>query len=173
MTGYSQSEIADIQSAWKIRFPPDLAALLREQRSLLDGPGAFDWIRTEPNIIQAKLDWPFDGFWFDVEHNAVWWPEWGEKPDAAADQYRRLREIFRAAPRLIPLFGHRYLPEQPFETGNPVLSVYQTNVICYGTNLTDWLARERAGWDSAPMSSVKEIPFWSQALRANNAEPMM
>jgi hypothetical protein len=54
--------------------------------------------------------------------NAVWWPEWGEKPDAAADQYRRLRQIFSAAPTLIPLFGHRYIPEEPFETGNPVLS---------------------------------------------------
>jgi hypothetical protein len=173
MTGYSQSEIDDIQSTWKIRFPPDLAELLRQRRTLHEGRGAFDWIKTDPNVIQQRFDWPFEGFWFDVQNNSDWWPEWGEMPQALEDRYKRLRQVFDAAPKLIPLFAHRYLPEEPFEIGNPVLSVHQTDVICYGTNLHDWLARERDGWDRTPMASIKEIPFWSQALRKNNAELMM
>jgi len=173
MAGYSADELAEIQRSWKLRFPPDLAAMLQERRSLLEGTGAFDWIKTDPKVIQANLDWPFEGFWFDVQHNATWWPEWGEKPREAKGQYNRLRQVFDAAPRLIPLFGHRYLPEEPFEADNPVLSVYQTDVICYGVNLNDWLAREAERRERAPIASIKEIPFWSQALRNNNAEPMM
>lgn len=57
--------------------------------------------------------------------------------------------------------------------GNPVLSVYQTDVICYGANLLDWLDRERNGWSSKPWEGVhiKKIPFWLDALGENGAMP--
>ena len=42
------------------------------------------------------------------------------------------------APRLIPLISHRYLPETANETGNPVFSVYQSDVIHYGTDVADY-----------------------------------
>jgi hypothetical protein len=128
-------------------------------------------VRSERSIIQNRLEWPFESFWFDVQHNAVWWPEWGAKPSNVIQQRERLKEAFALAPRLIPLFGHRYLPEQPSERGNPVFSVHQTDVICYGANLQDWIERERGDYDSMPWPPTKEIPFWSEALRKNNAVP--
>lgn len=169
--GYSQIELDDIQAQWNLRFPPDLIDLLRGHRLLGDGPGAFDWITTDPATIQKRLEWPFDGFWFDVKNCDVWWPEWGDKPSNIDEQYRHLKEIFAKAPKLIPLLANRYLPEEPFERSNPVLSVHQTDVICYGANLQDWIEREHSGWDSRPWPPVKEIPFWSEALRKNNAAP--
>lgn len=169
--GYSQSELEDIQTRWKLRFPPDLADLLRERRPLLDCTGAFDWLTSDPAIIQERLDWPFEGFWFACQRNHVWWPEWGNKSPILAEQYERLREIFTAAPKLIPLIGHRYIPEDPFERDNPVLSVYGTDIICYGANLLDWIERELSGWHVKPLPQIKEITFWSEALRKNNAIP--
>lgn len=169
--GYSQSEIEDIQAQWKLRFPSDLVDLLMERRPLLDGPGTFDWLTSNPSIIQHRLEWPFESFWFDIQNNNVWWPEWGDKPSNVAEQRERLKEIFALAPKLIPLLGHRYLPEEPFERGNPVFSVYQTDIICYGANLQDWIERERGAWDSKPWPPVKEIPFWSDTLSKNNAAP--
>jgi hypothetical protein len=169
--GYSQAELDAIQARWSLRFPPDLVALLRERRPLLDQPKAFDWLKADDATIQKMLDWPFESFWFDVEQ-ADAWPEWGDRPERLADQHARLKEIFVGAPRLIPLFGHRYLPEEPGETGNPVFSVYQMDVVCYGTDLVDWIARETHGWDCRPWPPIKEIRFWSDALRHNNAEPV-
>jgi len=81
-----------------------------------------------------------------------------------------LREVFNRAPKLIPLFGHRYIPEEPFESGNPVFSVYQTDVVHYGADLHDWLYRERHGSKSKPWplpNEIKYIPSWSDAVARN------
>ena len=101
--GYSRDELDAIQARWQLRFPPDLIDRLGKHRALLDGKPAFDWLLTDPMEIQAMLDWPFEGFWFDIEHNHVWWHEWGEKPESPGEQRERLREIFAGVPRLIPL----------------------------------------------------------------------
>jgi len=167
--GYSRAELEAVQAFWNLRFPPDLVELLKEHRPLLDGPSSFDWLMTL--TIPERLDWPFESFWYDVAYNDVWWPEWGERPLDLEERKERLKEILAQAPRLIPLYGHRYIPEEPHESGNPVFSVYQTDVICYGVNLQDWIEREQGGWSSKPWQRIKEIPFWSEALRKNNAEP--
>jgi hypothetical protein len=168
--GYTQDELDDIQARWKLRFPPDLVELLREHRPLLGGPGSFDWILSNREDIQHWLEWPLESFWFDVEHTGIWWEEWGEKPATPGAQRERLNELFAAAPKLIPLCGHRYLPEEPYEAGNPVFSVYQTDVIYYGADLLDWIERERdiTSAKTWPPAITKEIRFWSVAVVRNS-----
>jgi hypothetical protein len=116
---YSQTELEDIQDRWKLRFPPDLLELMRCRRPLLTG--GFDWLKTSPSEIQRALEWPFEGLWFDVQENGLWWPEWGVKPKALFDQVKKLGEVVAKAPKLIPLHGHRYLPEIPNERGPRLL----------------------------------------------------
>lgn len=163
-TGYSQDELDDAQAQWSLRFPPDLVALLRERRQPV-GQGSLDWTTSDPADIRNSLDWPFEGFWFDVQHR-MWWPEWGVKPTTQEGQREALRAAFAAAPKLIPVYGHRYLPEEPFESGNPVFSVYQGDVIHYGSDLADWIKHETRNY-STPPGPLKEIPFWSDAVRRN------
>jgi hypothetical protein len=167
--GYSQSELEDIQDRWKLRFPPDLLELMQEQRPLR--AGGFDWITTSAEEIKRVIYWPFEGLLFDIKENDLWWPEWGERPISEADQAARLSEILAKAPKLIPLYGHRYLPETPKERGNPVFSVYQSDVIYYGADLADWIDHEDGGWKVGqgidPMKPPKEIPFWSEVVRRN------
>jgi hypothetical protein len=184
VSGYSPSELDDIQDRWQLRFPGDLLDLLRERRSvirvdpldilrqqrsgILVGRSDFDWITSDPREIRRQLDWPFEGFWFDVQHNDVWWPEWGDKPANAAECHRQLKEVFATAPRLIPLFSHRYLPEEPVERGNPVFSVYQCDVVHYRADLYDYIEREERGARTKPWPRLKEIRFWSEAVRRPN-----
>jgi hypothetical protein len=171
---YTRSELDIVQERWKLRFTEDLVALLLEEGPLLRGERAsFDWRTTDPETIRNMLDWPFESFWFDVENNGDWWAEWGQQPPERGAARERLKEIFNAAPKLIPLFGHRYLPEEPLESGNPVFSVYQMDVICYGANLQDWIKRERYGLGVEPLDDdIKEIRFWSDAVRKNNTGPI-
>jgi hypothetical protein len=167
--GYTQAELEDVQDRWKLRFPPDLLELMRKRRPLM--PRGFDWLKTPSAEIQRILEWPFEGLWFDVQENELWWPEWGEKPKALFDQGKKLGEIIARAPKLIPLDGHRFLPETPNERGNPVFSVYQSDVIYYGADLADWIVREERGWEAGraidPTQPPKEIPFWSEMVRRN------
>ena len=66
-------------------------------------------------------------------------------------------------PRLLPLYGHRYLPSGPLASPSPVLSVVQSDVIYFGFTLTEWVQREFFGV-SLPGSSATRpaIPGWTK-----------
>jgi hypothetical protein len=65
-----------------------------------------------------------------------------------AGSWRRCRsapacpETLSGVPALVPVYKHRYLPTMPSESGNPVLSVVQTDIIYYGNDLLDWFDYE-------------------------------
>ena len=163
LPGYSQSELDAAQERFGLVFPPDLIALLRDRRL----PGGHDWAGDEAPIRQM-LEWPREGLLFDVEHAGLWWPEWGERPDNEADRAEVVSAVVAASPRLIPIVGHRYIPEKPREAGNPVFSVYQSDIILYGTNLANYLDNEFSlPHRYALIGEVKPIRFWSLAVQRN------
>ncbi|HEX5228254.1 MAG TPA: hypothetical protein VFW44_11115 [Bryobacteraceae bacterium] len=166
MTGYTQTELEDVQAKWGFRFPPDLLERLREERTIIPGDD-FDWITTPDEKIKDVLGWPLEGFLFDVQHG-LWWPDWGDRPVDEASVEGRFREIFSAAPKLLPVYGHRYIPEEPHEGGNPIFSVWQMDVIYYGADLSDYVDREmRATEFDAGWPRLKQIRFWSRAVEYN------
>jgi hypothetical protein len=173
MAGYSQAQLDDVQAKWELRFPPDLVDLLREQRPLIDAPQCFDWVTADAEHIRERLAWPFESHWRSVEINEFWWPEWGERPASVVDQREKLRGIFADAPKLIPLFGHRYIPDEPHESGNPVFSVFFSDIIHYGANLLDWRERENNPWEKRPWPPIREIRFWGQAVRYGHEESVV
>jgi len=161
-SGYTEAELERAQALFGLNFPPDLIALLRDRRPV----GGPDW--NDEAAIRSRLAWPYEGLLFDVEESGLWWAEWGERPGEADERADILREVVARAPRLIPVFGHRYLPATPNEAGNPVFSVYQSDVIHYGADLDDYIDREENGWDCGPWPTVlREIDFWSELVRRN------
>jgi hypothetical protein len=114
--GILATELDDVQSKWGLRFPPDLIERLRECRPLIDHPQCFDWVTADPEHIRERLAWPFESYWRSIEINDFWWPEWGERPASQVDQKEKLRGIISAAPKLIPLMGIRYIPDEPYES---------------------------------------------------------
>jgi hypothetical protein len=170
MSGYTQTELDDIQAKWNLRFPPDLCALYRERRRVIDMGDKFrshDWLEDSDEILADLLNWPLEGFLFDVRQG-LWWPEWGELPVKLDQVEEKFRDIFAQAPKLVPVFGHRYIPEEPGECGNPIFSVWQMDVVYYGVDLNDYIAHEtlRRPLDSI-MPSPKKIAFWSRAVEFN------
>jgi hypothetical protein len=160
--GYTQSEIDTAQAKYGLVFPPDLVALFRDRRPVL----GYDW-RSDDREIHAMLKWPFEGLLFDVENNALWWPEWGDRPKTAGARSEVLAKVVSAAPKLIPLVSHRYLPAEPHAAGNPVFSVYQSDVMYYGADLADYFEREFVTQDRPWPQLIKHIRFWSDQVERN------
>ena len=158
--GYTSEELEAAQERHGLRFPPDLVDLFLDRRPV-DG---WDWRKDDEGIRRA-LNHPLDGLLFDLEHNGLWWPEWGERPTSASERAETVTAIVGAAPRLIPLIAHRYIPVIPHKAGNPVFSVMQSDVIYYGANLAEYFANEFGGTNH--ISSPRRIPFWSEMVERN------
>jgi hypothetical protein len=155
--GYTQAELDRAQRRFGLTFPPDLVALRKRP---VEG---HDW--TDDAAIRRALDWPFKGLLDSVERGMLWWPEWGKLPSSTRVREQVLREVVSHAPKLIPLIAHRYIPEQPYESGNPVFSIFYTDAIYYGANLKDYFEREFTGWHCRPWpTQIKYIPFWSDLV---------
>jgi hypothetical protein len=164
--GLTAAELARAEERFAIRFPPDLAEFLSQ--GLPSGDRFPQW-RSLDASIEAQLAWPLDGMLFDIQNAVFWMPEWGERPADTEAAKGVAAAAVRTAPVLIPLCGHRYLPAEPLEAGNPVFSVYQTDVIYYGHDLASWVEAEwGAGYERAiRFDSIRPIRFWGDVEELN------
>lgn len=154
--GYSREELGRAQEEFDLVFPPDLVDLLRDRRPAK----GYDW-RTDQKQIREMLDWPLEGLLFDIEQNNFWMGAWGVIPEREAERREIATAAVRAAPKLIPLMSHRFLPADPCEAGNPVFSIYQTDIIYYGANLDHYFANEFGAWTWLDDAAYRYIRFWS------------
>ncbi len=191
LSGLSEQEIVTIEQHYQVRFPPDYRLFLQVLHSVdrplvgarysddktmipTTAPSFYNW-QTDTEAIQATYEWLVEGLVFDVQHADVWLPSWGAKPTTAEGQEARVRELVNAAPKLIPVFAHRYLLASPCEAGNPVLSISQSDIIIYGVDLHDYFLTEFGtliGGGNAYGSRLTQkkyeayqtIPFWGEFL---------
>jgi hypothetical protein len=194
--GLTEPEIDAIEQHWGLKFPTDyrrfLSVLNAPDRGAYcvgwsddppygmaedeDAPTFFDW-RKDDVAIKDALDWLVEGLVFDVEENELWPDSWGQKPTDPKDVEKRVSELVAAAPSLIPITGHRYLLANSPDAGNPVLSVWQSDIICYGSNLKNFLTLELSGFlgldhreaseiANADMTEdqIAAIPFWGDLM---------
>ena len=160
--GYTQLELDAAQEKYGLVFPPDLIALFRERRPVL----GYDW-RSDEKEIREMLAWPLEGLLFDVENDDLWWSEWGDKPDTTQERAEVVEKVVQQAPKLIPLVSHRYLPAEPNETGNPVFSVHQSDIIYYGSDLPNYFEREFGDPRRPLPPHIKRVRFWSELVERN------
>src|SRR5688572_30301082 len=135
-SGLTLEEVQLVEASFGFQFPPDLKSFLIF--ALPRGIGWPNWRDVEDPEIQRMLNWPYEGMCFDIQNNAFWPPGWGAKPESLPEAFEIAKRKVDAAPKLIPVFGHRYLPDRPSIEGNPVFSVYQMDIIYYGSNLWDY-----------------------------------
>ncbi len=175
--GLSDAEVEGVETSYGFRFPPDLRAFLQTALPVSIssdwGSDAFpNWRSGDGADLQRRLDWPFEGIAFDIENNAFWHDDWGQKPSSLEEALAVARQAVVAAPKLIPICSHRYLPMDPLFAGNPVLSVYQTDIIYSGHDLWDYFVNEFApdlkkpqtGNDTDLLSDYRPVRFWSYFL---------
>jgi hypothetical protein len=138
--GLSTDEIQEIESKYDFQFPADLKFFLQTALPISD---KFPNWRDDPyEQIRERLDWPLEGMCFDIEHGSFWPQEWGPKPLNLGDAFAVARRAVKKAPNLIPIYSHRYMPDRPNASGNPVFSVHQTDIIYYGHDLLSYFKNE-------------------------------
>jgi hypothetical protein len=198
LNGLSEQEIAAIEEQYHPCFPPDYRLFLKilhsvdrplvgarysDDRHMMPTttPSFYNW-QTDTEAIEGAYEWLVEGLFFDVQHTTLWPQSWGAKPTEVEAQEARVRDLVKAAPRLVPVFGHRYLLAEPCEAGNPVLSIYQSDMIIYGIDLRHYFLTEfgelvgigREDIGSLQPASEQEmqerfekyqtIPFWGEFL---------
>lgn len=166
-TGLKEEEIDEIEKLYNIQFPPDLKELLMFALPISDG--FVNWVdKSKENIksITDRLNLPLEGIIFDIENNEFWMKDWGKKPSTLKDAVNIATMHYCKAPKLIPIYFHRYIPSIPFEKGNPIMSVHQTDIIYYGENLFSYFLVEFGFKKHKDIDSekIKIIPFWSDII---------
>ena len=164
--GLSEAELAAIEAEFAFKFPPDLRLVL--SLGLPSGAGFPAWRdKSQREELKGRLNWPLESMQFDIDHNMFWYPSWGARPTSNEEAKAIAAREVTKVPKLIPVYVHRYLPTEPCEEGNPVLSVYQTDIIYYGADLADYVKRE-FGW-LRPLDTpdpTRRIRFWSDIIDA-------
>ena len=193
LDGLSDDAIDSLERTWSVRYPPDLRLFLRRLHAadrpppvpsirLVSVPpvqapffhyfGFYNW-SLDTDALRWAFAWPLDGLYWDLEYADLWHDSWGRRYTDLDDRKKRVAELVAQAPRLIPLLGHRYLLAEPCRAGNPVLSVYQSDIVVYGGNLRDYLFAEFANFLGSPGSATvpddaeaswRTIPFWGEFL---------
>jgi hypothetical protein len=164
--GLSEDEVAALQGIFGFRFPPDLKCLL--QCAMPVGEKFPNW-RGSQTQLEITLGWPMEGLCFDVEHNKFWIESWRSRPANTEDALTLVRKLCREAPRLVPIYMHRFIPDEPMLVGNPVFSVHQSDIIVYGNDLPSYFQREFG--IHLPMWATKTkraIRFWDVIVDFNN-----
>jgi len=171
--GLSDAEFTRIEQEYDFEFADDHRAFLAAGLPL--NPTAAperpwhggwpDWRHGDPADLRDQLGWPVEGALFDVEYNNLWHPSWGRRPARLTHALGRARHRLAEAPTMIPVYAHRYLPAGAGTHGHPVLSIHQTDIIIYGTDIAEYIANEfvrsrlliSAGWTPPPM-----VQFWGE-----------
>lgn len=157
-------ELESAEARFQFHFPPELRTLLQLATPI--GTRFPNWRDLHSEALAQQMAWPIDGICFDVEHNDFWVSEWGHRPRVVSEAVALAKSVLLAAPPMVPIYGHRYLPSEPHAEGNPVLSMYQSDIIYYGSDLWDYIHIEFGHTQRpSPGSSARDVPFWSTLVQ--------
>ena len=175
--GLNEEEFERLQTTLDIDFPPDLRQFLASGLPVSPdyAPGFPNWRSAPVWYLRDLLQRPFDRVLREVEEGQFWWQTWGAQPADVTQASNVARAQLSRAPKLIPIYQHRYLPASPRASGNPVFSVMQTDVVLYGNDLLDYLVNEFGIETIGPEArsrAPRHIPFWSDLVTwGDNTSP--
>lgn len=71
----------------------------------------------------------------------------------------------KKAPKLIPIYSHRYMPMIDNENP-PIISIHGSDVIYYGEDLQDFFKVEFGEKDqnTIKFENINTIPFWTDIM---------
>lgn len=164
-TGLTVEEIVKIQDIYKIIFPKSLKEFL--MIALPISKGFYNWRNFEQDnvrFIKEIINRPIEDV-DELAEEVYWCDDWGEEPENEMEIALIVRERLKSAPRLIPIYVHRYIPMIP-EDNPPVISIHDIDIIYYGENIEDYFKVEfgEKNQGKIEFTNIKPIPFWSDIM---------
>lgn len=129
-----------------------------------------DWRDDDESYLRSWLSHPTEGILGAVEKLGFWYPGWGLRPTAVPAALALAEEKLIEVGQLVPLRGYRYLPSLPALPGNPVFSIWETDVVYAGADLLAFLSHRNSGPQPCEADRHR-IPFWSWLAEGGAPEP--
>jgi hypothetical protein len=158
-SGLSEDQLGQIEADFSFTFDKDHRELLTLATPLVDSWP--NWRGGTTEQMRRSLAWPTEGIIWDAHNNDFWPRVWGRKPKRSEDLEAAILAQLARVPKLVPLFGHRFMAAGPSQGSAPVFSVYQTDVVYYGENLPSYVAHELEIPKRYATGIQRKIPFWS------------
>ena len=164
-TGLTIQEITKIEDVYKIKFPNSLKKFL--MMALPISMGFYNWRNLEQDnvmFIKKIVNRPIEDV-DELAEEVYWCDDWGEEPTNEMDIALIVRERLKSAPKLIPIYGHRYIPMTQ-EDNPPIISIHDIDIIYYGQNLEDYFKVEFGEKEQGKIDfkNINPIPFWSDIM---------
>lgn len=103
----------------------------------------YNWLEDNQEL-EYRFAWPYETILDDVlGANQFWLESWGERAlFSKEEKCEVLKKWIKKAPKLIPIFWHRFVVSEHIHFDKPVLSVYGADIIVYGWNMRHYLLSE-------------------------------
>lgn len=162
--GLSLEELDYIENLYKIEFPKSLRDFLMYKMPISNG--FYNWRNTNKDNVEylnKVMKLPFDNI-YNMANEVYWCDDWGDEPDEEVCS-DIIREKFKKAPKLIPIYSHRYIPMISIDNP-PIISIHGVDIICYGTDLEEYIDIEFGdkNQDAIQYEKVYHIDFWSDIM---------
>ena len=160
--GLSDDEFTKIEGLYGFTFPSELRDFYSCGLPIGECfPIWNDFSEENVRAIKEKMAFPINALRGDVE-NWFWLDKWGDDPDTKKEALAIFDEIAARSPKMIPIFGHRYMPA--FD-GAPVISTVGRDTIYYGRDLTEYLQHEFLNIKLSPCKKkIRRITLWSDVI---------
>lgn len=161
-TGLTSDEVVQIEAIYEFTFPQSIREFL--MLALPVSKGFYNWRNTTgENIefIKQVMESPATTI-EDMAEEIDWCDIWGNEPE---DKNYAIKTRLKSAPRLLPIYIHRYMPIVP-DKNPPILSIHGIDIIYYGKNLKDYFEVEfgEKKQSEIEFSDIRPIPFWSDFM---------
>lgn len=156
--GLTNIEITKIEEIYEIRFPDSLRTFYSIALPISIKNTKFPkWNDFSPNnisYISQLIIAPYQWLKQDIDRG-FWLSKWGRKT---------IDELLENAPKLIPIYSHRYVPMLN-HADPPVISTVGRDTVYYGGSLKDYLFREFCDGNTAfEIMKMPYIPLWNDIL---------
>ena len=149
--GLDENELGKVETVYEIKLPLAWKELFKTALPVSRGfYNLRDFSDENVEMIKSVMKRPFDDFREKLESEKL---------------PKRLFKEFEKAPKLFPIFSHRFVPCGDFDDP-PVFSIMQTDIIIYGKNINDWAENEYFPKNTRfSKKDIKtKVPFWINIL---------
>lgn len=168
LEGLSSDELEQIELVYNVILPKTFTSFYSKQLPI--GNGFYNWRDfSEKNISEIKnkmTNYIIEGILFDIEYNDFWIDKWGDMPKSLKDKALILETELEKAPKLLPIFKHRFMVAETFSVGidSPIISIVQSDIIFFGHNMTEYLEIEFLENKQTLVIEYPVINFWSDLI---------